>query len=128
MSRTRSISCRLSRWSTGTQYLYAVREQAVNFTVQGDLTGRSAFSLWSPKVGVLWDVDPTWQVFANISRSAEVPSFGESVAPNFLNPNLPNIPFFNIKAQTATTFEIGTRGKRPDYTWDVALYRAEIQQ
>ena len=112
---------------TGTQYLYAVRDQQVNFTVQGDRNGRSTFSLWSPKVGVLWDVDPTWQVFANISRSAEVPSFGESVAPNFLNPNLPNIPFYDIKAQTATTYEIGTRGRRPDYSWDIALYRAEIR-
>jgi iron complex outermembrane receptor protein len=75
----------------------------------------------------LWDVDPAWQVFANISRSAEVPSFGESVAPNFLSPNFPTIPFFDIQAQTATTYEIGTRGRRPDYTWDVALYRSEIR-
>jgi iron complex outermembrane receptor protein len=111
----------------GTQYLYAVRDQQVNFSLNGDVPGRSTFSLWSPKVGVLWDVDPTWQVFANISRSAEVPSFGESVAPNFLNPNFPRIPFFDIRPQTATTYEIGTRGRRPDYTWDVALYRADIR-
>jgi iron complex outermembrane receptor protein len=111
---------------TGTQYLYAVRDQQVNFSLNGDVPGRSSFSLWSPKLGALWDLDPTWQVFGNISRSAEVPSFGESVAPNFLNPNFPNIPFFDIKAQTATTYEIGTRGRRPDYTWDVALYRADI--
>src|SRR6185436_16791297 len=24
-------------------------------------------------------------------------------------------------------YEIGTRGRRPDYSWDVALYRAEIR-
>ena len=60
------------------------------------------------------NLDPNWQVFGNISRSAEVPSFGESVAPNFLNPSFPTIPFFDIKAQTATTYEIGTRGRRPD--------------
>jgi iron complex outermembrane receptor protein len=111
----------------GTQYLYAVRDQQVNFSLNGDVPGRSTFSIWSPKVGALWDVDPNWQVFANISRSAEVPSFGESVAPNFLNTTFPRIPFFDIKAQTATTYEIGTRGRRPDVTWDVALYRAEIR-
>jgi iron complex outermembrane receptor protein len=111
----------------GTQYLYAVRDQQVNFSLNGDVPGRSTYSLWSPKVGVLWDVDPKWQVFGNISRSAEVPSFGESVAPNFLNPNFPNVPFFLIKPQTATTYEVGTRGRRPDYTWDVAVYRAEIR-
>src|SRR5947209_7082563 len=37
------------------------------------------------------------------------------------------IPFFNIKPQTSTTYEIGTRGRRPDYTWDVTLYRSDIQ-
>lgn len=110
----------------GTQYLFAVRDQHVNFSTNGDLNGRSSFSLWSPKTGLLWQVDPSWQVFGNVSRSAEVPSFGESVSPNFLNPTLPNIPFFSIKPQTATTFEIGTRMKRPDYAWEVTLYRSEI--
>ena len=111
----------------GTQYLHAVRDLQVNFSANGDVPGRSSFDLWSPKGGILWDIDPTWQVFGNISRSAEAPSFGESVAPNFLNPNFPTLRFFDIKPQTATTYEIGTRGRRPDYTWDVALYRAEIR-
>ncbi|WP_424631181.1 TonB-dependent receptor family protein [Bradyrhizobium sp. SYSU BS000235] len=111
----------------GTQYLFAVRDQQVNFSLNGDVNGRSTFSLWSPKTGFLWDVDPTWQVFGNISRSAEVPSFGESVAPNFQNPTFPTIPFFDIKAQTATTYEIGTRGKRPDLTWELTGYRANIR-
>jgi iron complex outermembrane receptor protein len=111
----------------GTQFLRAVRELQVNFSLNGDVPGRSNFNLWSPKVGFLWDVAPDAQVFGNVSRSAEVPSFGESVAPNFLNPNRPTLRFFNIKAQTATTYEIGTRGRRPDYTWDLALYRADIR-
>jgi len=111
----------------GTQYLFAVRDQHVNFSTNGDVDGRSTFSLWSPKAGLLWDVDPTWQVFGNISRSAEVPSFGESVSPNFLNPNFPNIPFFLIKPQIATTYEIGTRGNRPDYKWELVGYRSDIR-
>lgn len=111
----------------GTQYLFAVRDQQVNFSLNGDVNGRSTFSLWSPKTGFLWDVDPTWQVFGNISRSAEVPSFGENVAPSSATPTFPNIPFFDIKAQTATTYEIGTRGKRPDLTWELTGYRANIQ-
>ena len=66
-----------------------------------------------------------WQVFGNVSRSAEVPSFGESVSgPPFLG--LPTIPFFDIRAQRATTYEIGTRGARPNYSWDLAAYRSEI--
>jgi iron complex outermembrane recepter protein len=107
---------------TGTQYLYATRERTDRYLVDGDQSGRTRFNLLSPKLGMLWNVDPTWQVFGNISRSAEVPSFGENVS----GPGLPYIPFTDIKAQTATTYEVGTRGRRPDVTWDFALYHAQI--
>ena len=56
-----------------------------------------------------------------------MPSFGESVCPNFLNPTFPNIPFFLIKPQTATTYEIGTRVRRPDVAWELVGYRADIR-
>lgn len=103
----------------GTQFLYAARERDDRFLINGDQSGRRTFDLWNPKVGVLWDVDPAFQVFGNVSRSSEVPSFGENsfatAATSF------------IQAQTATTYEVGTRGRRPDVTWDVALYRADIK-
>ncbi len=106
----------------GTNFLHATRDRRDRFLTDGDQSGRTEFDLFSPKVGALWDVDPTWQVFANVSRSAEVPSFGEgSSFP------APTIPFTSIKAQTATTYEIGTRGRRPDYTWDLSLYHADIR-
>jgi iron complex outermembrane receptor protein len=103
---------------TGAQFLHATRDREgrVNST-----SGSTEFNLWSPKVGLLWDIDPTWQAFANVSRSAEVPSFGESSSAVS-----PPILFTDIKAQRATTYEIGTRGRRPDFTWDLALYRMEI--
>ncbi len=102
---------------TGTQFLHATREQEVVKSLVGDQPGESEFNLWSPKVGVLWDVDRGWQVFANVSRSAEIPSFGENT--------VSGTPF-SAKEQRATTYEIGTRGVREDYTWDLTLYRAEI--
>jgi iron complex outermembrane receptor protein len=112
---------------TGTQFLHATRERRDRFLLDPapdeDDSGRKEFDVWSPKVGLLWNVDPSWQVFANISRSAEVPSFGENT---FANPTANPIGS-NIKAQTAITYEIGTRGRRPDYTWDLAAYRAEIR-
>lgn len=100
----------------GTQFLHASRERTVRYTSVGDVAGESDFNLWSPKVGLLWDVDRSWQVFANVSRSAEIPSFGE---------NTVGTPF-NGRAQRATTYEIGTRGDREDYRWDFSIYRAEI--
>lgn len=104
----------------GTQFLHATRDREARF---GSVSGSTEFNLWSPKAGLLWDIDPAWQAFANISRSAEVPSFGESAS----GPGIPTIPFTSIRPQRATTYEIGTRGKRPDITWDLAAYRAEIK-
>jgi iron complex outermembrane receptor protein len=106
----------------GAQYLHATRDRTDRFLTDGNQGGSTRHNVFSPRAGVLWDVDPAWQVFANISRSVEVPSFGEgSSFP------APIIPFTRLRPQIATTYEIGTRGKRPDYYWDVALYRAEIK-
>jgi iron complex outermembrane receptor protein len=103
---------------TGTQFLHATRDRENRV---GSVSGSTAFDLWSPKVGLLWDIDRTWQAFINVSRSGEVPSFGESSSAA-----VPAISFTDIKAQRATTYEIGTRGRRPDVTWDLAVYRMEI--
>ncbi len=97
----------------GTQFLYATRDRRDRLLSDGDQSGATAFNLWSPKAGLLWQIDPTWQAFANVSRSAEVPSFGESANGR----GIPTIPFTSIRPQRATTYEIGTRGKRPDLTW-----------
>jgi iron complex outermembrane recepter protein len=103
----------------GVQYLNATRELTDKFLADGDQSGRSAFSVWSPKVGLLWEVDRTWQVYGNISRSAEVPSFGEN--------SFASASSFDAKLQTATTYEIGTRGRRPEYSWYLAAYRMDIE-
>lgn len=103
----------------GTQFLHASREREDRFLSNGDQSGARSFDIWSPKVGLLWDIDPTWQAFGNVSRSAEVPSFGEN--------SFASVALTNVRPQIATTYEIGTRGRRPDYTWDVSVYRAEIK-
>lgn len=107
----------------GTQFLYATRNRQDRFLSDGDQSGATRFNLWSPKAGLLWQIDPTWQAFANVSRSAEVPSFGESS----IGPGIPTIPFTSIRPQIATTWEIGTRMKRPDYSWELTAYRANIR-
>lgn len=107
----------------GTQFLYATRNRQDRFLGDGDQSGATRFNLWSPKGGLLWQIDPTWQAFANVSRSAEVPSFGESS----IGPGIPTIPFTSIRPQIATTYEIGTRMRQPDYTWELTAYRANIR-
>ena len=103
----------------GAQFQHATRERRDRYASDGDQSGRRTYDHFSPKVGVLWDIDPTWQAFANVSRSAEVPTFD---ANSFSSPISSN-----VDAQTATTYEIGTRGKRPERWWELALYRAEIK-
>jgi len=114
----------------GMQYTHAVRDRRDRFFTDDTLccfagdsnlddSGRREFDLWSPKAGILWDVGRSWQVFANVSRSGEVPTFDTT---SYTSPPSPD-----LKAQTATTYEIGTRGSRADFNWDVSLYRAELR-
>lgn len=100
----------------GVQYLDAVRDRRDRFLSNGDQSGKKDFSLWIPKFGVLWDVTPNAQLFANVSRSAEVPSYDANV-----------ITAVNLRPQRATTYEIGTRGHSGGIGWDVSLYRSEIR-
>jgi iron complex outermembrane receptor protein len=106
----------------GTQFIHATRSRQDRFLSNGDQSGATEFNLWSQRAGLLWDIDPTWQAFANISRSAEIPSFGESSSFP-----APVIPFTAIRPQRATTYEIGTRFRRPDLFWELTGYRANIK-
>jgi iron complex outermembrane receptor protein len=102
---------------TGLQVLRATRKQEDHFLSNGDASGDTTETLASPKLGVLWDVAPGATVFANVSRSVEVPSFGEN---SFASAEL-------ARPQKAWTAEIGTRGRTDDLTWDAAIYRARIR-
>ncbi|MBB3940226.1 iron complex outermembrane receptor protein [Novosphingobium fluoreni] len=99
----------------GVQYLHATRDRRDRISTG---SGRQSYDLWSPKVGVLWDVQSDVQFFANVSRSAEVPSYDAGIFSS---------PTADMKAQRATTYEIGTRGRSGVIGWDVSLYRSEIR-
>ncbi|HHH9558900.1 TPA: TonB-dependent receptor family protein [Pseudomonas aeruginosa] len=103
----------------GGQFQHVVRDRDDRFLSDGDQSGHRSYDNFSPKFGVLWDIDPTWQAYANISRSAEAPTFD---ANSFTSP-----ASTDIDAQTATTYEVGTRAQREDLNWDVALYRSELK-
>jgi iron complex outermembrane receptor protein len=100
----------------GLSYLHASRDRRDRFLTDGDQSGRRVYDLWSPRFGVLWNVTPGAQLYANLSRSAEAPSYDANV-----------ITSPNLRAQRATTYEIGTRGKSGAIGWDVSLYRSEIR-
>lgn len=103
----------------GVQYLDAKREREDRFEDATNTSGRKDYDLTSPKLGVIWRYAPDAQLFANVSRSGEAPTFGEL--------NFTNAALADTRAQRATTLEIGTRGRRGELGWDVAVYRAELR-
>ena len=78
------------------------------------------FSQWSPRVGVTHDLSPKQQVFASVSRNFEAPVHG-----------LAGSTTLATKAQTGTTFEVGTRGEtvegKSQFGWDATYYRSNLR-
>lgn len=83
-----------------------------------NLDASKTYDWISPRVGLLWQNAAGDQVFANATRSVEPPNFS-SMTPT-------NVGFAPVKAQEAWTGEIGTRGRRGPFTYDLTLYRAEL--
>lgn len=102
----------------GAQAARATRKFEDRFLANGDNSFDVTYSQVSPKAGVLYDLMPTVQVFGNISRSFEPPSFGELAG----GPGITQ-----VRKQSAWTAELGTRGTMGGARWDAAFYRAEVR-
>lgn len=72
----------------------------------------------NPKIGLRHDLSREVQVFANLSRSFEPPTFGELAG---------GVRPVANAAQRADTFELGTRGRGTALTWDAAFYESRVQ-
>ena len=95
---------------------YAVPGASTSFP----LTASRDYDWFAPRVGVLFQIDQGSQLFANLTRSVEPPNFG-AYSPTAQAGFAPVVP------QTAWTGEIGARGRRGAFAWDVALYRAQLK-
>lgn len=67
-----------------------------------------------PKLGLRWDARDV-QVYANVSGSYEPPSFSETLTLSTAR-----------LAQTATSWELGSRGVRGAWRWDASVYAARL--
>lgn len=103
---------------TGLQALYATREY--NNNLNNAASEDEDYFALNPKLGMIWDVAPATQVFANVSRSYEVPTYSELVQPGITG-------YVPLDAQKAWTAEIGTRGISGRVAWDVSLYRSHVR-
>lgn len=100
----------------GAQYVWAVRDRDA---ISGTVDGRIEKTAFNPKVGLLWDVTPAWQFFANVSKATEMPSFGEL--------NFTQAALSDTRPQKALTYEVGTRGGTIDHHWDIAIYHSRLR-
>lgn len=101
----------------GGQYVRAIRDVVA---VLNAVTGRGEYDQFNPRVGLLLDATDSIQFFGNISRSFEPPSLADLTSGGAF-------PFAPLKPQRATVFELGTRGQAGIVSWDVAFYRAELE-
>ncbi len=76
-----------------------------------------------PGAGLLWRPTTDVTVFAGWARSFEAPSFFDLGGNAPLQPD--RIP--RLRAQTADTIELGTRGRAGALRWDITLYHAWVK-
>lgn len=101
----------------GGQYARATRDVEA---ILNAVTGRGEYEQFNPRIGLLFDVNEDVQVFGNINRSFEPPSLADLTSGGAF-------PFAPLDSQRATVFEIGTRGQSGALSWDIAAYRAELE-
>lgn len=101
----------------GGQYARATRDVTA---ILNAVTGRGEYDQFNPRVGLLVDAAEDIQFFGNISRSFEAPSLADLTSGGAF-------PFAPLDPQRATVFEVGTRGQAGIVSWDIALYRAELE-
>lgn len=100
----------------GGVYSHGMREQTQ--ILPAAAFGRFADDQLSPRFGLIWAPREELQVYANLSRSHEMPGFIE----------LAQIAaFVPLDSQRAWTAEVGARGRVGIARFDVSLYRASVR-
>ena len=103
-----------------------------------DRNGDNDYYGVSPKLGLRYEFTPKIQAYANVSRSFEPPGFTDldtgsdfvATPPGALPPggSAPTVlpasagELKPLRAQTATTAEVGTRGEWDRFSWDLGYY------
>jgi iron complex outermembrane receptor protein len=99
----------------GAVYTSGLRRQDQVFpTVTGS---RATFEQLSPKLGLLFEPTGSVQLYANLSRSHELPGFIELAQLS---------EFVPLDAQRGWTAEIGGRGRIGPLRFDLSVYRADL--
>ncbi|MBF5005848.1 TonB-dependent receptor family protein [Diaphorobacter caeni] len=112
------------------RYVQAIRDASQQ------TTGTQLNQQWNsatPRVGAIWQASDATQVFANLSRSSEAPTYWEIISGDVSNPM--NTATFStsmnrLKLQRAWTLEAGTRSRfgkgRNAGEWSISAYRSHV--
>ena len=100
------------------QGTYAQRQISQSFVTEAKQ--EKDYAGLSPRLGLRYDLDGHTQFFTNVSRSFEPPTWDELSGGN--SPG-----FEKLKAQTATTAEIGARGVLQGVSWEAAYYHSWLK-
>jgi iron complex outermembrane receptor protein len=111
----------------GVQAIYAQRHFSDFFVASpgGDQSGNLVFRSINPKAGVIYELDTNSQVYANFSRSWQPPSFDNMV--DFGDQPFDSLELTPLTPQHAWTIEIGTRGEKGRFEWDLSLYHSWVR-
>lgn len=88
--------------------------------LNGHVAKRS-FEWLAPRAGLLYEAGGI-QAYANVTRSVEPPHFGALAQANLIGS-----VFVPLDPQRAWTAEVGTRGRKGPFAWDVTYYHAWVK-
>jgi len=103
----------------GVQGVYASRD--IDETFPERIISDRNYDQLNPRVALLFQPTDNIQWYTSLSRSFEPPSFAELNNGNQPGINAP------IKAQSANTLELGTRGFTSKLSWDLGIYYSQLQ-
>ncbi len=95
------------------EYSYAAGTYAYFDAPQITKTDKT-FNLFSPKLGLTYELNPLLNLYGVIAQSGQVPSESEIQSNTRLD------------AATARNVEVGLKGRAQDWTFDLALYRTTV--
>jgi iron complex outermembrane receptor protein len=82
----------------------------------------AAYNGLDPKLGLLWQPTRDIQAFVDVTRSQDVPDFGDLTQTFSATTR-----FAPIRSQHAWTLEAGTRGRADRLAWDLTAYRSQVR-
>ncbi len=106
-----------------------------------DLDKEYTYHSVNPKLGLIFNASKHINIYTNISRSVEVPTFNQLInrsviplvmpgatTPPFTNPALASgANLVDLDEQRATTYEVGTKGSYDDFSWQASYYYSKVK-